>query len=147
MFMIILKQMTHNSSLHHSALAFLLLTVSTMASCKHDSLEDRADKDVRAFTERYCPTPMKDNQRTDSVTFDKATRTFSYYFDLGGPAENKEVIDTMRTMLRKALVEDLKKDVGARVYKDAGYNYHYVFYAASDHKVLFEETLTEKDYK
>ncbi len=139
--------MKHLSSLHLPAMVLLAWACCGMTACKHDSLEDKAEKDIKAFNERYCPTPTKNNQRTDSVTFDRDTRTFNYYFDLSGPSDNQEVIDTMRTQLHEALVKDLKEDMGTQAYKNAGYSYHYVFYSASTHKILFEALLQEKDYK
>ncbi len=139
--------MKHLSSLHHSAIVVLTLACSFMTACNHDSLEDKAEKDAKTFNERYCPTPTKNNQRTDSVTFDRDTRTFNYYFDLSGASDNQEVIDTMRTQLREALVKDLKEDMGTQAYKEAGFSYHYVFYSASTHKIMFEALLQEKDYK
>lgn len=82
--------------------ATLLLT-----SC-HDSLEDRAEKEAKKYTERYCPTPVRDNQRTDSLTFDRKTHTYNYYYTLVGPADNPDAINQNKAKLTKMLVQGVK---------------------------------------
>lgn len=55
------------------------ISVTLFTACHHDSLEDRAERDARDYTERYCPTPFTDNQRTDSITFTRTDKTFHYF--------------------------------------------------------------------
>lgn len=72
----------------------LILALATLAltSCHRTNLEDLAAKTAEEYTERYCPTPFEDNQRTDSVGFDRATHTFSYYYTLSGKIDNPEIL-------------------------------------------------------
>ena len=92
--------------------ATLLLT-----SC-HDSLEDRAEKEAKKYTERYCPTPVRDNQRTDSLTFDRKTHTYNYYYTLVGPADNPDAINQNKAKLTKMLVQGVKNDTRMQTYKE-----------------------------
>ena len=109
-------------------LAFSGLTSFT--SCHHDTLEDRAEKEATDYTSRYCPTPFTDNQRTDSVTFTRADRTFHYYYTLRDVADNPELS-----------LQDLNKSTQSKVYKDAGFTFHYVFRSATTGKTLLEQKL------
>lgn len=72
----------------------LILALATLAltSCHRTNLEDLAAKTAEEYTERYCPTPFEDNQRTDSVGFDRVTHTFSYYYTLSGKIDNPEIL-------------------------------------------------------
>jgi hypothetical protein len=46
--------------------------------------KDRAEKETREYTQRYCPTLVKHMQMTVTVSFTRATKTFNYYYKLCG---------------------------------------------------------------
>jgi len=80
--------------------ATLMLQVS-FSSCQA-SLDDQAEKEAREYTRKNCPMVMGPNQRIDSMTFDRKTRTISYCYTLFGEiddptimAQNKEQFDDM----------------------------------------------------
>jgi len=68
-----------------------LFTALVLVAC-NESLEDRAEREAREYTARYCPTPVVNNSRTDSVAFDKATKTYTYYCTLTGEYDSAEFI-------------------------------------------------------
>ena len=37
----------------------VIMLAMTLAAC-HESIEDRAEREAREFTRRFCPTPTKD---------------------------------------------------------------------------------------
>lgn len=122
-------------------------SLSVLTACNHYSLEERAEKEADEFTAKYCPTPINNMQRTDSIVFDRATHTFSYYYSLVGAADNIEAINKVRAVIRKALLDDLVNNTGNKAYKEAGYGYRYVFHSGKTKQVLFEEKLSKKDYQ
>ncbi|MGI6231847.1 MAG: hypothetical protein ACOYJF_03230 [Prevotella sp.] len=124
----------------------IALSSLILSSCRHDTLEDRAEKETREFTQRYCPTPADSTtlQRTDSLTFTRNDKTIHYYFTLVGKADNEEIIQKMMPELKKAIRENLKNDTKNRAYKEAGFKFHYVYRSESTGKVLLEETLSGK---
>lgn len=124
-----------------------LIAVVALASCKHDTLEDRAEKEAKAFTERYCPTPVQNMQRTDSVTFDRSTLTFNYYYRLTGAADDSQAVNKVQSKIKEALRNELISNTGSKAYKDKGYNFHYVIHSEKTKEVLYEVTFTPKDYK
>lgn len=125
---------------------FSMLVVFSLASCHHDTIEDRAQKMVDEYTERYCPTPMQDNQRTDSITFDRASHTFCYYFTVTGDVDNKDIIIKVKKKLSQALLDELKENTNYKLYKDAGYNFRYVFRSMKTGDTLYEQRFTKRDY-
>mgnify|MGYP001379948786 FL=1 len=124
-----------------------LIALVALASCKHDTLEDRAEKEAKAFTERYCPTPVQNMQRTDSVTFDRSTLTFNYYYRLTGAADDSQAVNKVQSKIKEALRNELISNTGSKAYKDKGYNFHYVIHSEKTKEVLYEVTFTPKDYK
>ena len=124
---------------------FLTLAgIACLTACHHDTLEDRAEKEVAEFTKRYCPTPFTDNQRTDSVTFTRADKTFHYYYTLRDVADNVEIIKQNRSKLVHALQEELDKNTQSKVYKEGGFTFHYIFRSATTGKTLLEQKLKGK---
>lgn len=118
-----------------------------LCACHHATLEDRAEKYTKDYTERFCPTPVQDMQRTDSLTFDRTTRTFNYYFTLVDKADNAGIIKAKQKEITDALLKQLKENTSAKVYKDEGFNFHYIFRSASKANILLENTFTRRQYK
>lgn len=126
-----------------------ILGVAALAltSCHRTNLEDMAAKSAEDYTERYCPTPFQDNQRTDSVGFDRATHTFSYYYTLSGKIDDPEIIAKGQKQIISTIRGSLNDNTSMKEYKQAGYNFHYVFRSQKSGNVLIEKTFTKKDYK
>ena len=118
-----------------------------LCACHHATLEDRAEKYTKDYTERFCPTPVQDMQRTDSLTFDRTTRTFNYYFTLVDKADNAGIIKAKQKEITDALLKQLKENTSAKVYKDEGFNFHYIFRSANKGNILLENTFTRRQYK
>lgn len=122
--------------------AFLFALYAT--SCHHDSLEDRAAKETKEYTERYCPTPFIHNQRTDSLTFNRETSTISFYYTLQGDIDNAEIIRKYHKKLIAEIESELRQDTKNKAYKDAGFKFHYVYRSEKTGKILIEKTLSGK---
>ncbi|EGC18784.1 hypothetical protein J4864_11095 [Prevotella multiformis] len=128
----------------------LLYTVALLlafSSC-HRSLEDRAARECKEYTERKCPTPDVNNTRMDSMVFEPSSRTIHYYHTLLGVADNEKAVTSKKAELRRALGEALKADPGTKGYKDAGFSFRYTYHSEkAPSKVLFDVTYTAKDYQ
>lgn len=117
-----------------------------LAGCHHQSLADRATQEAKEYTERYCPTPVIDFQRTDSVTFDESTLSFNYYYTLVGKADDKTIIKDLLPKLKNALLSQLIENTKAKAYKEAGFNFHYIFRSEKNGEVLIDETICKEHY-
>lgn len=124
----------------------LLMAVVTLMSCHHITIEDRAAKFASDYTKRYCPTPVKDMQRTDSITFNRQTLTFTFYMTLTGKADDAELVDKASPDLSLALLAELKENTSFKVYKDAGFNFRYVARSETTKDVLYEQEFTKLQY-
>lgn len=133
------------SAIFISALSAVTLTILT--SCHHTTLEDKAAQVAQDYTERYCPTPEQDMTITDSIGFDRSTKTFNYYYRLTGEADNAKAVAKVQKDLSKSLVKAMKENTSMKVFKDASYNFNYIYRSTKTGKVLYQKIITPKDYK
>lgn len=125
----------------------LALATIVLTGCHRTNLEDLAAKTAEEYTERYCPTPFEDNQRTDSVSFDRATHTFGYYYTLSGEIDDPEIVLKNKKQIAISILGSLKDNTSMKEYKQAGYNFRYVFRSQKSGNILIEKTFTKKEYK
>lgn len=131
-----------------ASLMALVVSSSVFVSC-HESLEKRAQREAREYTERNCPTPWDNNDvRTDSVGFDIDSRTYIYYCSVRGKADNADFINAKRQVLTDNLKEDVNSNPNLKAFKEAAFSFAYILRSNKDAKqVLFSITITPKDYE
>ena len=119
---------------------YTLFLASLVVSCT-ENLEDKAVREAKEYTEKYCPTPYVNDSRTDSAVFDKNTRVFSYYMTLRNKADNKKAIDANRDKLHKLQKESLDNNPGLKKYKEEHFTFRFVYHSAKNPKeVLLDDT-------
>ena len=116
-------------------LIYTAVLVSLLASCT-ESLEDKATREAKEYTEKYCPTPYVNDSRTDSATFDKNTKTYIYYISLRNKADNKQVIDANKEKLHKIQKEALDNNPGLKKYKEEHFTFRFVYHSAKNPKEI-----------
>ena len=107
----------------------IILCLTVFLSC-HEGIEDRADRNAREYTEKFCPTPVINYTRTDSVTFDKATKTYNYYCSETDMRDSEEIIKANSKAIRDGLLQSIKQNTEIRVYKKAGFTFAYTIYSS-----------------
>lgn len=127
---------------------FIVIFISVfMFSACHESLEDRAAREAKEYTQRYCPTPVNNFSRTDSVVFEKSTRIYHYYCTFSGKMDDKRIITLNRAEIHNDLLKGLKESTDIKAYKEAGFNFQYTCHSAkTPSQILYEDTFTVKDY-
>ena len=98
-------------------LIYIGIFASLLVSCT-ESLEDKAAREAKEYTEKYCPTPYVNDARTDSAAFDKTKKIYTYYISLRNKADNKKAIDANKDKLHKIQKEALDNNPGLKKYKD-----------------------------
>lgn len=125
----------------------LYASILLLTSC-HESLEQRAEREAREYTEKYCPTPTVNFVRTDSITFDKTTLTYKYYCTFSDRMDNIELVKQNENQLRIALLTAIRENTNIKVYKEAGYQFSYTMHSQKHpSEILFTTTYGPKDYK
>ncbi len=127
-------------------MAIAIAALLTALCCCQESLPDRCAREAKEYTSKKCPAPIDEYTVMDSLTFDKATLTLSYYYTMRGNADNKANI--VRDKAHKALVDQVRNSTALKAYKDEGYRFGYIYHSAKNPKeVLYSTVITEKDYR
>ncbi len=98
---------------------FILLA----ASCRQETLEDRAERDAKEYTHKYCPTPTINHTRTDSVTFNRATHTYTYYCTFSNVMDNEEIIEQNKDKISEMLAASITENTNMKPYIHAGFRF------------------------
>lgn len=122
------------------ATAILLLT-----ACQ-ESLENRAQRTLKEYSEKNCPMQLSETILMDSCAFEMDTHTLHYYYTLMGTLDNDSTLNT--TVMRQMLIDALRNETQTRIFKEAGYNFKYTYYSQTQKgKVIFETLMTKEDYQ
>ena len=124
---------------------FIIVSALLITSCQ-ETLEQRCAREAKEYSEKHCPAPIAKGVTVDSMSFDVATHTLTYSYTLSGVVDDPTVIS--RNNPREDMLQQLKNATAMKPYKDAGYNFRYIYYSSKDKgKKLFEATFHEKDYR
>ena len=109
----------------------LALVLALTTSC-HESMEDKAEREAKDYTRKYCPTPFVNYVRTDSVTFNKNTHSYTYHCSFGDVLDNRDIVAANRQRLHNLLRASIRESTSMKPYIEAGYHFHYVCRSASN---------------
>ena len=123
---------------------FVLATL-ILGACQ-ESLEDKCARECVEFTKRKCPSAIAQDMIVDSMTFDRASHTIQYYYKLTGASDRSDAYQ--KDQARDALKNALKNTTQLMAYKEAGYNFRYIYYSEKNPQTTYLDILlTEKDYQ
>lgn len=118
-------------------LTLTILAAVALGACQRESIDDRAEREAREYTAKYCPTPEIDNSRLDSVVFDRETRTFIYYHLLMGLADNEAVVKAHEKQWMENLTNQWRNNPQIKPYRDKKIAYRYVYRSQADPKKIW----------
>ncbi len=127
---------------------YILIALSLLASSCQKSIEDRAEQEAREYTEKLCPTPIQNYTRTDSLTFDRESKTFNYYTSLFDLMDDEEIIKANKQQLHDDLLKAIVSSTQLKAYKDCGFSFRYIIRSGKNpRKIHYDVKYTEKDYQ
>lgn len=127
-------------------LFFIAIGCFLLTSCQ-ESLEDRAAKECKEYTQKHCPTPMVNNTRMDSMTYESQTRTIHYYYSIYNEGDNKANVEANKQLLQQILLNGIKTDTASKLYKEAGFNFRFTYRSGKNPKtILLDETYKKGQY-
>ena len=96
--------------------------------------------------ERLSGVTRRQMCQRDSMTFDRASHTVQYYYKLTGASDRPDAYP--KDQARDALKNALKNTTQLMAYKEAGYNFRYIYYSEKNPQTTYLDILlTEKDYQ
>ena len=126
---------------------FVLLIGAALFTACNESLEKRAQREAKEYTEKFCPTPVSNYTRTDSVVFYPETKTYHYYCSFVDRMDDAEIINQNKQAIDEMLLKAIIQSTELKPYKEAGFSFAYTCHSDKDpKKVLFEATYTKKQY-
>lgn len=122
-----------------------VFSVLMLTACQ-ETMDERCAREAREYTEKKCPAKIIDGVTIDSLVFYPKSRTLTYYYTADGVIDNAEALKEYD--LRGMMLKELKNSTAMKDYKEAGYNFGYVYYSTKNKGTrLFEATFREKDYR
>ena len=129
-------------------LIFTSIAATILLSGCQESLEKRALREAREYTERYCPTPVQNYTRTDSVVFDLASHTYHYYCSVVGDLDDAKIFGLNQKKIDGALLQSVRENTSFLAYKKEGFSFAWTLRSGKNPKVVyFNRKYTTKDYK
>lgn len=126
-----------------NCLHLLVLSV-WLCSCQ-ESIDERAVHEARKYTAKNCPIEIAPGVVSDSLVYDRSTRTLNYHFSVEGDAD---VIRIDSIEAREGLLQTVANSTNLRIYKKAGFRFRYTYRSAEEpHRVLFDCTLMPEEYE
>lgn len=109
-----------------------------MISCQ-ESMEDRAVRQAKEYTERYCPTPVVNYSRTDSILFDRQRKVYIYHISFYDVLDDSNVVDENKDKIADMLTQSVREATGLKNFIEAGFRFEYICHSAKEpKKVLFK---------
>ena len=122
-----------------------VLAVLILTACQ-ESLEDKCARECVEFTKRKCPSKVAPEMIIDSMGFDRTSHTISHYYKLTGASDRADSYP--KDKAKELLKNELKNTTQVMTYKEAGYNFRYIYYSEKNPQTVYLDILlTEKDYQ
>lgn len=119
-----------------SVIATAMLLLSLVCTSCQESLEDKAARQAKDYTRKYCPTPKQNHVCTDSIVFNTQRKVYTYYLSFYDELDNKEIIDKHRGEIVSMLQQSLRESTGLKNFVEAGFRFEYVCRSGSDSKTI-----------
>ena len=122
-----------------------IVILATFTACQ-ESLEDRCQRECVTYTQKHCPLQVDKNIVMDSMFLDRPSHTINYAYTVSGPIDDAAILT--RNNPREHLLVEVKNSTHLKRYKEAGYNFRYVYYSGKKKGTqLFEATFRPADYQ
>ena len=123
----------------------LFATLLLLTACQ-ETLEDRCARECKEYTQKKCPVLVTRGVTLDSMTFNKSQLLMTYYYTVSGILDDAEAL--RENNASSLLLKELKNTAALKLYKDAGYNFRYVYHSSKEKGTrVLETTFRKKDYQ
>lgn len=125
----------------------LMFAAFATISCQ-ESLTERCAREAQIYTSRNCPAKISENITLDSITFFDSDSTICYNYHISGILlDSIENLSQRKDEYKALMLKDLRASTDLKGYKDAGFNFEYVYLSAKNPKqILLEFKYKKEDY-
>lgn len=111
----------------------LVLIALLFSSCQ-ETLEENAERQARDYTRKYCPTPIDNDTRTDSIVFDTQKKVYYYYISFFNSLDDEYIVNENKDRFAQMLTQSIKDSPGQRSFLEAGFRFEYICHSGSNPK-------------
>lgn len=119
-----------------NSIALVALFATALFSSCQKSLEEKAMQDAKEYTRKYCPTPIINNTRTDSVTFNMETHVYTYHCTFSGVLDNEDIIQQNKQKITEVLASSVRESTSMKPYVQAGFHFQYICRSAKNPEII-----------
>ena len=91
----------------------LVLIALLFSSCQ-ETLDEKAERQARDYTRKYCPTPIDNDTRTDSIVFDTQKKVYYYYISFFNSLDDEYIVNENKDRFAQMLTQSIKDSPGDR---------------------------------
>lgn len=113
----------------------VVASIAMTLSCQ-ESLEERAERQAKEYTHKFCPTPARNYIRTDSLVFDRTRKVYLYYISFTDKLDDQEIVDENLDKLRNVLQQSVRESTSLKTFVDAGYKFEYICHSSSEPELV-----------
>lgn len=122
---------------------FLFAGLWLMASCQRQSFDEAVAAEVERFNTQEAPKRMEDVMTQDSMSYDIASRTLTYFYTVEGVGEELFPAD----QLKEQILQNIRASITLKTHKEHDVTFRYHYTGRASQKVLLDAVFTPEDYK
>jgi hypothetical protein len=124
-------------------LLYPILLLSVILTACQESREQQFVRSAQELTQR-CPMVINECTVMDSVSYEPATTTYTYYYTVSGP--ESEILQAIQQTAAQ-MGDNIRNSVELKPQKEAGVTFRYVYHAPVTGKTLGDVTVRPSDYR
>ena len=114
-----------------------------MASCQRQSFDEAVAAEVERFNTQEAPKRMEDVMTQDSMSYDIASRTLTYFYTVEGVGEELFPKDE----LKEQILQNIRASITLKTHKEHDVTFRYHYTGRTSQKVLLDAVFTPEEYK
>lgn len=117
-----------------------ILLILLMVSCHQKSWEERCSEEALEYTLTHCPLDVGNGIRLDSLTYNAATNTNTYYYIVNDVADNDSFFQARKADIENDFLSAIASSIDLKPKKEHGTKLQYIYHSGSTKKKLFDCT-------
>jgi hypothetical protein len=124
-----------------------ILLISLLVGCRHETRDEKYQRQAREFTESSCPKPMDKYTVLDSLIYDIEGRVMTYYYSVSGILDSNSVYSSeFLAEFHSNLLDNIQHNAGLVDLKKHAVTFRYNYASSTSSKVYMSFTIGPSTY-
>lgn len=102
-------------------------------------MEDKAAREAWDYTRKYCPTPVCNGLRTDSIVFHRDRKVYTYHVSFFDSIDDPKVVEEHKAEFISMLQKSVLESTSLKGFIEAGFKFEYVCRSGKNPSVIYLE--------